>query len=263
MKAAERCRFHNLYSKTHKMNTLKRLIIVLLFTIPLYASAQTGISGGVFDYENKSFPLQKVNVRNLTTQKATITGAAGQFTITASKGDLLEFSLSGYHTDTLYLTNLQAKTIYLPSLATNLNEVKIKSARVSKDLQLKDPNAPGFSRISGDVPTKNIQRAGGIGLAFGSGGPKRERAKVKALEENAAYEAEIRENFSEDHVSDLIKLHGQELKDFISLYRPSVARVKSDSPFNYDFYIAQAYQTWLKLPPEGRKLPPVPTLKKN
>ncbi|HEY0177353.1 MAG TPA: carboxypeptidase-like regulatory domain-containing protein [Pedobacter sp.] len=242
----------------------KRLIMVLLLTIPLYTLAQTGISGGVFDYENKSFPLQKVTVRNLSNQKSVVTGAAGQFTIAANKGDLLEFSLPGYHTDTLYLTNLQAKTIYLPSESTNLKEVKINSARLSKDLDLNNPtNAPASHRVSGDVPTQNIQRAGGVGLAFGSGGPKRERAKVKALEENAAYEAEIKQNFSEEHVSDLIKLQGQELKDFIALYRPSVARVKSDHPFNYDFYIAQAYQTWLKLPPEGRKLPPVPKLKKN
>jgi len=245
------------------MNMLKRLVIVLLLTIPLYTFAQTGISGGVFDYGNKSFPLQKVTVRNLNNQKVVLTGAAGQFTITANKGDLLEFSLPGYHTDTLYLTNLQAKTVYLPTQATDLRQVNVRGARLSKDLQLKDPNAPKFHRVDGIPPRGNTSRAGGIGLAFGSGKDKRERAKVKALEETSSYETEINQYFNEEHVGALIKLQGQELKDFIALYRPSVARVKSEDPFNYDFYIAQAYQTWLKLPPEGRKLPPVPTLKKN
>jgi hypothetical protein len=245
------------------MEMLKRLFIVLLLTIPVYTFAQTGISGGVFDYENKSFPLQKVTVRNLNNQKVVVTGAAGQFTIQANKGDLLEFSLPGYHVDTLYLTNLQAKTIYLPSQSTNLKQVDVKGARLSNDLQLKDTNAPGFSRVSGIAPTKNIQRAGGVGLAFGSGKDKRERAKVKRLEEVSGYETEINQYFNEEHVGGLIKLQGQELKDFINLYRPSVARVKSERPFNYDFYIAQAYQTWLKLPPEGRKLPPVPSGRKN
>ncbi|SEA14816.1 CarboxypepD_reg-like domain-containing protein [Pedobacter hartonius] len=245
------------------MKMLKRLIIVLLLTIPVYTFAQTGISGGVFDYENKSFPLQKVTVKNLNNQKVVVTGAAGQFTITANKGDLLEFSLPGYHTDTLYLTNLQAKTIYLPSQSTNLKQVEVRGAKLSNDLQLKDPNAPGFNRVSGIPPTTNTSRAGGVGLAFGSGKDKRERAKVKRLEETSAYETEINQYFNEEHVGELIKLQGQELKDFINLYRPSVARVKSDHPFNYDFYIAQAYQTWLKLPPEGRRLPPVPTTKKN
>lgn len=242
---------------------LKRLIIVILFTIPLYTFAQTGVSGGVFDYENKSMPLQKVTVKNLTSQKVAVTGAAGQFTITANKGDLLEFSLPGYNTDTLYLTNLQAKTIYLPAKSNDLNQINVRGAKLSNDLQLKDPNAPQFHRVSGIAPTSNTSRAGGVGLAFGSGKEKRERAKVKRLEENAGYETEINQYFNEEHVGGLIKLQGQELKDFINLYRPSVARVKSDRPFNYDFYIAQAYQTWLKLPPEGRKLPPVPTGKKN
>lgn len=242
---------------------LKRLIIVLLFTIPLYTFAQTGISGGVFDYENKSFPLQKVTVKNLNNQKVVFTGAAGQFTIAASKGDLLEFSLPGYHTDTLYLTNMQAKTIYLPSQSTDLKQVDIKGAKLSNDLNLEGTKGEAFHRVKGIAPTKNVGRAGGIGLAFGSGKVKREKAKVKALDEAAYYEEEIRQYFNEEHVSGLIKLKGQELKDFIALYRPSVARVKSDDPFNYDFYIAQAYQTWLKLPPEGRKLPPVPTLNKN
>jgi hypothetical protein len=242
---------------------LKRLIIVLLFTIPLYTFAQTGITGGVFDYENKSFPLQKVRVRNLNNQKVSVTGAAGQFTITASKGDLLEFSLPGYHTDTLYLTNMLSKTIYLPSQSTGLKQVDIKGAKLSRDLDLEATKGPAFKRVSGIAPTKNVGRAGGIGLAFGSGKVRREAAKVKALDEAAYYEAEIREYFSEEHVAELIKLKGQELKDFIAMYRPSVARVKSEDPFNYDYYIAQAYQTWLKLSPEGRKLPVVPTLKNN
>jgi len=245
------------------MKMLKGLIIVLLYTIPVYTFAQTGISGGVFDYENKSFPLQKVRVRNLSTQNAVATGAAGQFTIAAKKGDLLEFSLQGYHTDTLYLTNMQAKTIYLPTIATDLKQVNIRSAKLSRDLRLEETKGKEFKRVSGISPTSNTSRAGGVGLAFGSGKAKRERAKVKALEETSFYESEINKYFSEEHVSELIKLQGQELKDFIALYRPSVAKVRSDDPFNYDFYIAQAYQTWLKLPPEGKKLPPVPQLKKN
>jgi len=242
---------------------LKRLIIVLLLTIPLYTLAQTGITGGVFDYDNKSFPLQKVNVRNLRTEEKTVTGAAGQFMIKAAKGDLLEFSLQGYHTDTLYLTNMLSKTIYLPVLSTSLKQVDIKSAKLSKDLDLKDPNAQKYTQVHGISPTQNIQRAGGIGLSFGSGKDRREREKVRALEEKSAYEADISKNFSAERVSGLIKLQGEELKEFMELYRPTVERVKADDPFNYDYYIAVAYQTWLKLPPEQRKLPPMKKLDKK
>jgi hypothetical protein len=242
---------------------LKRLTIILLLFIPVYTFAQTGISGGVFDYDNKSFPLQKVQVKNLNNQKVVMTGAAGQFTITANKGDLLEFSLSGYHTDTLYLTNMQAKTIYLPALSTDLKQVNVRGARISKDIPLKDPKAKPYTRVNGIPPKTNVGRAGGVGIAFGGGKERRERAKVKALDENAAYEEEISQYFNEEHVNGLIKITGQELKDFIAYYRPTVARVKSDDPFNYDYYIAQAYQTWLKLPADQRKLPPMQKLNKT
>ncbi|MGY0040203.1 hypothetical protein [Pedobacter sp. NJ-S-72] len=53
------------------MKTFKQLIVVLFLTIPLYTFAQTGITGGVFDYDNKSFPLQKVTVRNLNNKETT------------------------------------------------------------------------------------------------------------------------------------------------------------------------------------------------
>lgn len=241
----------------------KRLIIIISLLLPLYTFAQTNITGGVFDHENKSFPLQKVSVRNLNNQKMAITGAAGQFTIPASKGDLLEFSLPGYHTDTLYLTNMLSKTIYLPSSSTTLKEVNIQSAKVSSDLRLRDPNARGFSRISGIQPQGNIGRAGGLGISFGGNRAKKEKAKVEALELKAAYEAEINQYFNEEYVSALIKIKGQELKDFINYYRPTVERVKSDDPFNYDFYIAQAYQAWLKLAPDQRRLPPMQKLEKK
>lgn len=241
----------------------KQLITVLFLTIPLYTFAQTGITGGVFDYDNKSFPLQKVTVRNLNNKETTFTGAAGQFMIKANKGDLLEFSLPGYHTDTLYLTNMLSKTIYLPASSTTLKQVDIQSAKLSRDLKLRDAKAKGFERVHGISPTQNIQRAGGIGLAFGSGKVRRERAKEKALEEKGAYEAEISKYFNEEYVSSLIKLQGQELKEFIELYRPTVERVKAEDPFNYDYYIAVAYQTWLKLPPEQRRLPSMKKPDKN
>ncbi|MGY0040204.1 hypothetical protein [Pedobacter sp. NJ-S-72] len=130
-----------------------------------------------------------------------------------------------------------SKTIYLPASSTTLKQVDIQSAKLSKDLKLRDPKAKGFERVHGISPTQNIQRAGGIGLAFGSGKVRRERAKEKALEERGAYEAEISQYFNEEYINSLIKLQGQELKEFIELYRPTVERVKAEDPFNYDYYI--------------------------
>jgi len=244
---------------------MKQFLLLITLLLPLGLWAQnTSVTGTVFDYENKDFPLQKVTVRNLTTKQAVTTKAAGQFTIPAKKGDILELSLVGYHTDSLYLLDLQSKTIYLPSNSTALKEVNIRSAKVSPYLNVApDPNAKGATRVGTDglEGKKNTDRAGGVTLALGSGRFRREKQKVALLEEKDSVETEIRTYFNEQTVQELTKLKGQELKDFVEMYRPSAARVKSERPFNYDYYIAEAHQAWLKLPAGQRKLPPVPEMK--
>jgi len=241
---------------------VKKLILFLLVVLPFKMLAQGNVSGTVYDFENKTFPLQQVAVRNLSNKQIAVTKATGQFTIRANKGDLLEFTFVGYHVDTLYLTDLKHKTIYLPANSKSLKEVEIVETKISPYLDLKNPNAKESTRISTDGAEgkSNTDRAGGVQLALGFGKYRREREKIQKLEERDAYETEILANFNEQTVHALIKLTGQELKDFINMYRPSVALIKSERPFNYSYYIAQAHQKWLKLKPHERKLPPMQNL---
>jgi len=241
---------------------VKKLILFLLVVLPFKMLAQENVSGTVFDFDNKTFPLQQVAVKNLTNKQIAVTKATGQFTIAANKGDLLEFTLVGYHVDTLYLTDLKNKTIYLPANAKSLKEVEIVETKLSPYLDLKNPNAQESKRIStdGTEGKSNTDRAGGLKFALGYGKYKREQEKIQKLEERDAYETEILTHFNEQTVHALVKLTGQELKDFINMYRPSVALIKSERPFNYSYYIAQAYQKWLKLAPHQRKAPPMQDL---
>lgn len=239
-------------------------MLVVLFPIKLMA--QESVSGTVYDFDNKTFPLQQVAVRNLTNKQISVTKASGQFTIPASKGDILEFSLVGYHKDTLFLTDVKPKLIFLPADSKSLKEVAIVSAKLSPYLDLKNINpASTNTRVSTDglEGKKNGDRAGGLKFALGYGKYRREQAKLRTLEERDSFETEINNNFNEKTVSDLVKLKGQELKDFITTYRPTVPLIKSERPFNYSFYIAQAYHKWLKLPAHERKAVPMQELKQN
>jgi hypothetical protein len=244
---------------------VKKLILFLIVALPLKMLAQGNVSGTVYDFENKTFPLQQVAVKNLTNQQLTVTKAGGQFTIPAKKGDLLQFTLVGYHVDTLYLTDLKPKTIYLPANSKTLKEVAIVETKLSPYLDFDNPNAKESRRISTDgiEGKSNTDRAGGLNFALGYGKYRREQAKIKMLEERDSYETEINRNFNEQTVHDLIKLKGQELKDFINMFKPSVALIKSERPFNYPYYIAQAHQKWLKLPLHERRTPPMQSLKRN
>lgn len=244
---------------------MKRLMLLLCSVMPLLLSAQTTITGTVMDFDNKVLPLEKVTVRNLSNNKSTQTKAAGQFSLSARAGDILEFSLVGYHTDTLYLIDLVPKKIFLPSSSTELAEVKIQSAKISPYLDVTNPDAREQHQVMTDHidPTKNIQRAGGINLNLGFGKYKREKEKILMLEERDKWQYEIRNNYNEEKIKSLIPLRGQPLKDFMDMYRPSEHLIQTERPFNYDYYIVEAYHTWLKLPPAQRRPPPIPKLNGN
>jgi hypothetical protein len=235
----------------------KKLILLFFSLLPFTVLAQN-FTGRVYDYDSRT-PLGNVRVMNLTNKQSTTTKAGGQFEIPLKQGDVLEFSLRGYHNDTLLVTDLKPIAVLLPSNTTNLRQVNVQSARISPYLGLDSINAgiTPHKKIEGDrVQNKrNNDRAGGLILNLGFDKMKAQREKEQTLTNNEGYENEIRLNFNEKTVGNLIPLKGQELKDFIGMYQPSVERVKSDAPFNYSLYIAQAYKAWQQLPPAQRKLP--------
>lgn len=244
---------------------LMKLCLVFMLLIPGFLFAQQVVTGKVYDLDNKTFPLQDVNVKNLSNNLTTRTKASGEFRLPAKSGDLLVFSLTGFHTDTLFLIDLSPKTIYLPGNSTELKEVKVVGAKINPLVFGSDPEVQEFKRIRTDGlrGKGNNDRAGGLNFNLGYGKYKREQEKIRVLEERDQYDTEISRVFTEEYVYDLVKLKGQDLKDFISLYRPTAVLVKSERPFNYDYYTVQAYHKWLKLPEWQRKLPPVPKLRSN
>jgi len=237
---------------------IKKFLLLSLLVLPLMLAAQTSISGRVYDFENK-VPLAQVEVLNLNNKQSAKTAGAGQFSISANQGDVLTFTLKGYHVDTLYLTSMRPVAVYLPNTSISLNEVRIQTAKLSPYLDIENINAgvPATKRIEGDGldGKRNNDRAGGIVLNLGFDKMKAQKEKEQRLTMNEGVENEIRLNFNETTVGKLTKLKGDDLKAFISIYQPNVERVKSEAPFNYTLYIAQAYQAWLKLPPAQRKVP--------
>lgn len=244
---------------------MQKLIVILLFVLPIQLIAQTVTTGGVFDYAKKSIALPGVTVRNLNTKKVTLTNKEGKFVITANVGEILEFSLVGYHVDTLYLTNLLTKIIYLPVKSTSLNDVTVSGVRINKEIaNAKDPLAEKYTLLAtgGNLERKIMtDKVGGLSLNLGYGKYRRQLQKEAILEEREAYTQEINANFNETSIAKLTKLSGEELKNFIVIYYPSVENVQSERPFKYPYYIATAYQAWLKLTPQQRKMQDLPKLK--
>ncbi|WP_231459121.1 MULTISPECIES: carboxypeptidase-like regulatory domain-containing protein [unclassified Pedobacter] len=242
-----------------------KLIIFIFLALPFASFSQTVSTGTIYDYSKKSLTVPGVTIRNLNNKKVVSANAAGKFTVPAKVGDLLEFSFVGYTTDTLYLTNLLPKTIYMVVRSNNLNDVNINGVKINKEVLSKDPMAEKYTLMGtgGNLYRKKMtDKVGGLSLNLGHGKYKRQQRLEAELEQKESYNAEIDRNFTEKTIKELTKLDGEELKNFMIIYRPSTLKIQEQRPFNYPYYIAQAYQAWLKLSPKEKKLQDLPNLKK-
>ncbi len=229
---------------------LKKLLLLFLWLSPLALLAQnTALTGNIFDNENRSTILQGVTIKNLSNKAFVLTDKDGHFAISAKVGDLVSFGMAGYETDTVYLINLFPRNVYLRVQVNTLNTVNVTAAKLSPYLNLKDPTA---------TPARSVdysKERGGLRLNLGYGKYRREQAKIQELMEREKYQEEISKNFTEAYVKDLLKFEGDDLKNFMAMFRPTVDEVREQRPFNYAYYTVKAYHTWLKLPPDQRKLP--------
>ena len=236
---------------------LKRIFLLFFLLIPTVLCAQSVLTGNIFDNTTRSISLEGATIKNLSSKAVTLTDKDGHFAISAKVGDLVSFGLVGYQTDTVYLTNLFPKNVYLRVLVNNLNTVNIIGAKISPFLDLKDPTA---------MPSRQVdfsKERGGLRLNLGYNKFKRQQQKIQELEEYDDYNEEISKNFSIGFVKKLVKIDGEDLKNFMEMYRPTVSMVKAERPFNYELYTAKSYSAWIKLPVDQRKLPSLLKLKQN
>lgn len=231
------------------LSMVKKIVLLFLLTFPTVAWAQGVLTGNVFDNTNRSSALEGAAVKNLSNKSIAVTDKDGHFAIPAKIGDLVSFGMAGYRTDTVYLINLFPKNVYLWATINSLNTVNITTSKVSPFLNTKDPNVKPSGLVN------YSKERGGVRLALGYGRYKRDQEKIQALMEYDHYLEEINKNFTEGFVKETVKFEGPGLKDFMQLFRPTVDQVKAEQPFNYAYYTAKAYQAWLKLPVDQRKLP--------
>lgn len=237
---------------------LKKLILLLFIIAPIKIWAQNNtLTGNVFDNDNRSTSLEGASIKNLSTKTLVLADKDGHFAITAKIGDLMAFGMVGFQTDTVYLTNLFPKNIYLRVQANNLNAVDINSVKMSPMLgNLGNPDNKAPTR-----PFDYSKEKGGLRLNLGYGKWRKEQLKIQGLMEQEEYQEEITRNFNEQTIKSAVKFEGSDIKNFIDLFRPTVDQIKADRPFNYAYYIVRSYNAWLKLPQDQRKLPPLIKLK--
>ncbi len=229
------------------------LWVFLAFSaLPLWSQAQEKqelFNGLVLDLQTDR-PVQYVLVTNLSTGQEVETGAQGQFSISASINDLMQFHYTGYRTDTLVITSFELKRIYLTasSESIRIDEVNIRTITDARlEIELEKAKKEGqFSETS--------KERGGIRLSpsrlFGQAGRQaRQRYDLLIAEKERRF---IDRRFSVGIIQNFTPLRGEDLVLFMNKYRPTKEFVLNSDEETFMLYIMDSYAAFKKLTPEEK-----------
>ncbi|WP_291959279.1 SusC/RagA family TonB-linked outer membrane protein [Maribacter sp.] len=105
------------------LKTRLTLVMMLLLNISLFAQDGYTLTGTVTDETSMPVPGANVVIQNTTT--GTSTDFDGNYTITVSNGDVLEFSSIGFATKAVNITGQQTLNVVLAEDASQLEEVVV------------------------------------------------------------------------------------------------------------------------------------------
>lgn len=249
------------------MHTLKKLLLICisaLFAGQLFAQEKQ-VQGIVFDSNSKQ-RINRVYIYNSRTEKGVYNNTKGEFTISATTGDVLVAALQGYLVDTVKVGTQNTMLIYLKRNSIQLQEVIVRDSTKSPADQLKETKKE-YDVIYKRGSTKDILTSGGSNGAGGAGlgidalynllskSGRNSRQLQKVIEKDY-HDALINYRYNRSLVSSVTKLTGDQLTDFIQQYRPSYYFVMEASDYEMVRFIKQSYQRYLQNPAANR-LPPL------
>jgi hypothetical protein len=221
------------------------IIIIFLFAAT-FAHSQDLLKGTV--YENgTNTRLTNVFIRNNNNKQITITDKNGNFSIKAATGHLLIFNSPGYVPDTLYLINILHKRINLVPKTINLSQVNITATRQPFNPRVEYPEVYERSKVYAFSPSTWFSKEG------------KNARRLKRYFKREAEERQVDAVFSPVYVGSIVPLKGQDLANFISLYRPTYAFLRSNNAESMVAYINDCYKKYMALPPDKRSLPALKT----
>ncbi|WP_428330408.1 hypothetical protein [Mucilaginibacter sp.] len=231
------------------------LLISCCFFSVIAVRGQSVFSGRVLEDKTR-ITLHGVRVENLSNKLVALTDKDGSFSIGAKAGDLIVFKFFSYQPDTLLLTDLHDKEVFMVSQATMLKQVTITDtsgrAFANKNaVQKYDPEFHNQTVVYQRDEKGNYK--GGIALRLHYW-KKDEHKKQKQAqtEKDQAMSEHISTVFTAEAIAQYVPLKGKDMDNFILLYIPDVKTYTSKS-FNLLSYLNACYKEWLTLTPEQQK----------
>ncbi|MCD8740611.1 carboxypeptidase-like regulatory domain-containing protein [Mucilaginibacter roseus] len=221
-----------------KLQPIAATLLLIFATITV--SAQNKIKGTVYEGSGNT-RLPEVFVHDLTNKQMTLTDKNGNFEITAASGHLVVFSAPTYAADTVYITDLSPKKIRLTPQGIRLNTVNISGTRKAFDPEAEYPEVYEKSKVYPLSPSSWFSREG------------RNARRLKKYFKREVQEREIDRAFNPKFVSSVVPLKGEDLENFMTLYRPKYDDIKNNDQQSLTIYINDSYKKYQALPPEKRR----------
>ena len=217
------------------------LVLLILF-ITVSVNAQNLLKGAVYD-NNGSTKLPDVFIRDNNNKQLALTDKDGNFTIKTETGHTLIFDLPGYISDTLYIVDMAQKKVLLTTKTIALKEVSINATRTEAfDPHKEYPDVYEKSKVYIMSPTTWFSKEG------------KDARRLKHYFAKEAQERRIDQVFTRSYVGSIVPLKGEDLENFMTLYRPTYAFINSNNSESLAVYINDSYKKYEALPPEKRSL---------
>jgi hypothetical protein len=218
------------------------LILSALLFLACTANAQTQVKGTVFEL-GKNSKVSDVFVRDNQNRQMTITDNKGNFSIRTETGHTLIFSAPGYVSDTLYVTDFTNKKVELVTETIALKQVNISAKREAFDAHKEYPEVYTKSKVYPLSPTSWFSKEA------------KDARRLKKYFKHEEEERHVDEVFTMNYVQSIIPLRGQELENFMTLYRPTYAFIQNNNGPSLAVYINDSYKKFQALPADKRTLP--------
>ena len=204
----------------------RSVIIVLLFlTLSGELNAQARLQGKIFAATTDSV-IGAVNIFNINQKISARSATGGNYSIGAVEGDRIIFSMIGFRPDTVIVAYQMLLTQY--DVVLHADVISLKEVKVMTSYQLDSlARRSYYSHIYKKQPgiTGRNRPADGVGIVLSpvsffsrESRQKRELKKRLARQEQEDF---IDHSFPLQWVENLTGLHGDSLRLFMYMYRPS------------------------------------------
>lgn len=235
---------------------MARSVILLIFGVFIINAAwcQGKFSGRVYENKTRVY-LAGIAVEDLKSHVKTKSDSTGRFSITTSIGDYICFSGFAYRPDTVYITDLRFREIFLDPKQNMLSEVKVTTQQVKTgSLSAAPLSGPLNSKTVLYQVDQNHDNNGGIKIKIFDSDNNKKKQRDAKIEDNDRKQQNIYNVFQPKNLQIYVPVKGVEMDNFIILYTPDVATYYSRD-FSLVSYLNTSYQKFLEIPADERQSP--------